>query len=109
MKILVIIIKTLSIIVPVTIAAVFFDVAKTKIKGWVPAQSSSNKNTNFLKLKKLVFLPIKISYKKLQKIQKMGLFLYVLITLYRGFFFTRYFFYVFFVFPFSCFYFNNVG
>jgi hypothetical protein len=36
---------------------------------------------NLLKLKKLIILPIQISYKKLQKV---GLFLYVIVSIYRG-------------------------
>ena len=37
---------------------------------------------NLLKLKKLIILPIQISYNKLKKLQKVGLFLYVIVSIY---------------------------
>ena len=47
---------------------------------------------NLLKLKKLIIVPIQMSYNKLKKLQKVGLFLYVIITIYRGIFFDPCFF-----------------
>jgi len=52
------------------------------------------KKQNRLKLKKVIILPIKISYQKLKKLQKAGLFLYVIVSIYRGIFFHPLFFFM---------------
>jgi len=60
-------------------------------------------SANLLKLKKFVVLPIQISYNKLKKLQKIGLFLYVIVSIYRGIFFNPFFFLCIFLPPFYLF------
>ena len=101
MEIILIIIKILSIVIPVLIAVAFFTVAERKIMGAIQRRRSPNvigfmgllqALADGLNVEKLIISPIKISYKKLKTLQKVGLFLYVIFTIYRGITFHKIFF-----------------